>query len=542
MALTSALPAMSSLHIMSTQSPNLATSIAPFPITPSLPLATHSSTNDSRQLITFRILRPTSCRSPHFPRLTARTSLCNRACVVARASRDSSSGRDSESQSRVSEGEEEEDEEEAEVEKCHFGGKELERFVRINEGQWRGVFLHYDLNGRLLHRVPTRMSATAFGKGENSSLLQTLSVKQGGTGGDGEEEEWVEIKLEEVNRITAANRLQVGWFPDQSAYSVCHQTAETLVKVLTVGVLGEEAAEADEAAEVIRGLRLPSRRPALVSETCLFLSEPDSEPPSEASPEASAEAEESRPKQRVRSFHVLNSRGMIDTLGVFVEERERSGEGASEDASPQVRELLEAQPDVPNAPVPLSRLSLLLGEWDGSSITHRSAIYGETVTRSTSNFFLTRFEDGSLGLEETRGDVCFRRRGAVANHTDDSPETAGIGSTQQQQEQQEHEQEQQEHEQQQQEHEQQQQVGGRVLLDGGQQITLLPGGLSLSAPCCVPRGRAFFFETVLAEPVAGEGLEMPQGGEGWQRRRVVRTYDPDGMVVSSSVFAERKTV
>ncbi|CAI5950240.1 unnamed protein product [Closterium sp. NIES-65] len=392
---------------------------------------------------------------------------------------------------------------------------------------------HYDLNGRLLHRVPTRLSATASGRGENSSLLQTLSVKQACT--SGEEvggEEWVEIKLEEV-----------AWFPDYRAYALSHQTAEDLVRALAVGVVGAEAADADEAAEVIRGVKLPSRRPALVSETCLFLSEPvseaGSEPGSEPPAEASSEEDVTWGNRRVRTFHVLDSKGMIDTLGVFVEEREGAGEDGSGATTAHARELLEAQPDPTNAPIPHSRLSLLLGEWDGTSTTHRSAIYGETVTHSTSNFFLTRFSDSSLGLEETRGDLCFRRRGAVSNHTEAAPKAEATSTEAAASEDQAGQ--------------EQRDGGGRVVLDGGQQITLLPGGLALSAPCCVPRGRAFFFETILAEPEEGEGAGAGverQGGEGvgvglagaegWWRRRVVRTYDPDGLVVSSSVFAERK--
>ncbi|CAI5531226.1 unnamed protein product [Closterium sp. Naga37s-1] len=204
---------------------------------------------------------------------------------------------------------------------------------------------HYDLNGRLLHRVPTRLSATASGRGENSSLLQTLSVKQACT--SGEEvggEEWVEIKLEEVNRITAANRLQVAWFPDYRAYALSHQTAEDLVRALAVGVVGAEAADADEAAEVIRGVKLPSRRPALVSETCLFLSEPvseaGSEPGSEPPAEASSEEDVTWGNRRVRTFHVLDSKGMIDTLGVFVEEREGAGEDGPGATTAHARELL----------------------------------------------------------------------------------------------------------------------------------------------------------------------------------------------------------
>ncbi|CAI7822632.1 unnamed protein product [Closterium sp. NIES-54] len=416
--------------------------------------------------------------------------------------------------------------------------------------------------------------------------------------------------------------VQVAWFPDHRAYALSHQTAEDLVRALAVGVVGAETADADEAAEVIGGVKLPSRRPALVSETCLFLSEPVSEAGSEPLSEASSEADRNWGNRRVRAFHVLDSKGMIDTLGVFVEEREGSGKGAGEDGpearAAHAKELLEvrlgktihhpllspfhpvsfatppsllihslpsigqARPEPPNAPVPPSRLALLLGEWDGISTTHRSPIYGETVTHSTSNFFLTLFSDGSLGLRWQPGagespslDSSIPPSSScpslgLVSHALLSPSSSTIpptgppsmgrpsltrltsnvfltrfsdgspGARESPVAEQ---------------HGQEEQVGGggRVVLDGGQQITLLPGGLALSAPCCVPRGRAFFFETILAEPEegqgAGVGTERPgldsagvavPGAEGWRRRRVARTYDPDGLVVSSSVFAERK--
>ncbi len=40
--------------------------------------------------------------------------------------------------------------------------------------------------------------------------------------------------------------LQVGFFPGEKAYTVSHQTAEMLDKVLRVGVLGEDNDEQEE--------------------------------------------------------------------------------------------------------------------------------------------------------------------------------------------------------------------------------------------------------------------------------------------------------
>lgn len=66
--------------------------------------------------------------------------------------------------------------------------------------------------------------------------------------------------------------------------------------------------------------------------------------------------------------------------------------------------------------------------------------------------------------------------------------------------------------------------------DSGLQTTFLPGGMSFSYPRIVPRGSAFFFEFSWLQPDAS------------CRQRIVRTYDPDGMVVSTALLCESRTV
>jgi hypothetical protein len=63
---------------------------------------------------------------------------------------------------------------------------------------------------------------------------------------DDSEPVWEEFKLDETNLLTFDRRQQVGFFPGEKAYTVSHQTAEMLDKVLRVGVLGEDNDEQEE--------------------------------------------------------------------------------------------------------------------------------------------------------------------------------------------------------------------------------------------------------------------------------------------------------
>lgn len=70
-----------------------------------------------------------------------------------------------------------------------------------------------------------------------------------------------------------------------------------------------------------------------------------------------------------------------------------------------------------------------------------------------------------------------------------------------------------------------------VTFDGGYQITLLPGGMYMGCPCDVAKSvadsKSFHLEFCW--------LEAPG-----KRQRLVRTYDMEGLAVSSTYFSEIK--
>lgn len=71
-----------------------------------------------------------------------------------------------------------------------------------------------------------------------------------------------------------------------------------------------------------------------------------------------------------------------------------------------------------------------------------------------------------------------------------------------------------------------------VTYDGGYQITLLPGGMYMGCPCDVAKSvaesKSFHLEFCW--------LETPN-----LRQRLVRTYDVQGLAVSSTYFSETKS-
>lgn len=70
-----------------------------------------------------------------------------------------------------------------------------------------------------------------------------------------------------------------------------------------------------------------------------------------------------------------------------------------------------------------------------------------------------------------------------------------------------------------------------VTFDGGFQLTLLPGGIYMGCPCdirkSVQESKSFHLELCW--------LESPR-----KRQRLVRTYDVEGLAVSSTYFFETK--
>lgn len=122
--------------------------------------------------------------------------------------------------------------------------------------------------------------------------------------------------------ISIISSLQIGFFPKERAFSLRYQTAGMLDTTLRQGVLGEDDT-GEESPRLVshtlwlffcinifmlheaynnffRNLKLPSRRPSLVCENCLYSKEMD---------------------RRARAFHIMDPKGVLEMLIVFLEER-----------------------------------------------------------------------------------------------------------------------------------------------------------------------------------------------------------------------------
>ncbi|XP_076930668.1 uncharacterized protein LOC143595565 [Bidens hawaiensis] len=218
----------------------------------------------------------------------------------------------------------------------------LKRFIRLNLGNWTGSFHQFDPKGKLVHKVDTRLSAGSYGENDLISLIQTLYIKQcsssySASGAD-DENEWAEYKIKETNMFTADKYQQIGFFPQEKAFALRYQTAGMLEKVLREGVLGED----DIGEESPKNLKLPSKLPSIVCECCLYSLEKD---------------------LRARAFHIMDPKGFLEMLIVFLEEK-----GVGIVTAPFLDESKE------NA----SRITSHLGTWKGHSVTKRSGVYGAT--------------------------------------------------------------------------------------------------------------------------------------------------------------------
>ena len=111
-----------------------------------------------------------------------------------------------------------------------------------------------------------------------------------------------------------------------------------------------------------RGVKLPSQRPALVCESCLY----------------SQDAQ-----KRVRSFHVLDPRGLLDMIGVFHESRDGSSFAESQ------RDLVDE---------PSKRIEALLGRWSGQLQTRRTGIYGSTLAQYNVQVCYERDDEAKMKL------------------------------------------------------------------------------------------------------------------------------------------------
>lgn len=125
-------------------------------------------------------------------------------------------------------------------------------------------------------------------------------------------------------------------------------------------ILLELTCELTSMSSLCRGVKLPSRRPALVCESCLYSQDAQS---------------------RVRAFHVLDPRGLLDVIGVFHESRD--GNALAELQHSSVEE-------------PSKRVEALLGTWSGQLVSRRTGIYGATLAANEVQVLIERDENGNV--------------------------------------------------------------------------------------------------------------------------------------------------
>ncbi|KAJ6707497.1 NMDA RECEPTOR SUBUNIT EPSILON-1 putative (DUF3598)-RELATED [Salix viminalis] len=211
-----------------------------------------------------------------------------------------------------------------------------------------------------MQKVSTKLAVSSYGEDELISLIQTLYIKQSSSSTSissyDEEPEWAEYKIKETNMFTADKYQQIGFFPNERAFSLRYQTAGMLETVLRQGVLGED----DTGEESPKNLKLPSRQPSIVCENCLYSQEKD---------------------RRARAFHIMDPKGILEMLLIFLEDR---GDGVLFHPS------LESNSDS------LNRILPLLGKWKGHSQTKRSGVYGATIAEADTITLLELDDKGQL--------------------------------------------------------------------------------------------------------------------------------------------------
>ncbi|KAL0381021.1 UNVERIFIED_CONTAM: hypothetical protein Sangu_0166400 [Sesamum angustifolium] len=155
-------------------------------------------------------------------------------------------------------------------------------------------------------------------------------------------------------------------------------------------------------------------------------------------------------------------------------------------------ESLTAHPSFDNSK-DSNRMAPHLGTWKGHSITKRSGVYGATIAEADTIAILEINEDGQL-IQDIR---------STSGGSDVTTSVHWTGSI----------------------------SNNLVSFDGGFQLTLLPGGIYMGCPSDVAKSvqesKSFHLEFCW--------LESPG-----MRQRLVRTYDVEGLAVSSTYFLETK--
>ncbi|XP_057491286.1 uncharacterized protein LOC130777007 [Actinidia eriantha] len=333
----------------------------------------------------------------------------------------------------------------------------LHRFIDLNLGKWTGSFHQFDSEGNLMHKVSTKLAASSYGEGDLISLIQTLYIKQPpsttSTSGDAYEPEWAEYKIKETNLFTVDQYQQIGFFPNEKAFALRYQTAGMLDTVLRQGVLGED----DTGEESPKNLKLPSRQPSIVCENCLYSLEKE---------------------MRARAFHIMDPKGIIEMLLIFLEER---------GGMVHIPSSFDSSKDNTNRIIPF------VGKWKGHAITKRSGVYGATIAEA----------DTIVVLEIDDKDQLIQDITSTSSGGDVTTNVHWTGTL----------------------------SNNLIKFDGGFQVTLLPGGMYMGCPSNIAKNVAesnsFHLEFCW--------LESPS-----KRQRLVRTYDVEGLVVSSTYFYEIK--
>ncbi|XP_078442412.1 glutamate NMDA receptor subunit epsilon-1, putative (DUF3598) [Wolffia australiana] len=179
---------------------------------------------------------------------------------------------------------------------------------------------------------------------------------------------------------------------------------------------------------------------------------------------------------RARAFHVLDPKGIPEMFLIFLEGKESNA------------------PDIFSTNDQMDskdRLAPFLGRWEGRSLTKRSGLYGSTMKEADVVSLLEVDEQGRLVQD-------------ITSKTSSSPSkvhwTGEIS-------------------------------GNMAIFEGGYQLTWLPGGMYVGCPCdvsrCVAEMQSFHLEFCWMESSN-------------QRQRLVRTYDSQGLPVSSTYFLETK--
>ncbi|KAL3636580.1 hypothetical protein CASFOL_018879 [Castilleja foliolosa] len=179
---------------------------------------------------------------------------------------------------------------------------------------------------------------------------------------------------------------------------------------------------------------------------------------------------------RVRAFHIMDPQGILQMLLVFLEER-----GSKEIA-----------PSFDNSKYS-DRFTPHLGTWKGQSITKRSGVYGATIAEADTIATLEINGDSQL-VQDLR---------STSVEGDVTTSVNWTGSI----------------------------VSNKVSFNRGFQLTLLPGGIYMGCPSdiskSVQESKSFHLELCWAESPT-------------KRQRLVRTFDIEGLAVSSTYFIETR--